>query len=765
MAKKKRPARRQPSEAEEGQDAPDELGRSGLRLEDVIRSLLASRASSRLSVAEVRALRLVAKASGSSGAERDRLIHQALGIAPRCALAWMVLGEDAVDPREALACFQQAKKAAEEDLGPESSSGPSPAPEDSPRILTCLRAYAGVAASLWALGEKEAALEEYRAVLRLDPSDALRLRYELAAHLASLGRQEEFAELLDRYDDASADWLYNRVLRAFQREGDSSGALNALRAAMRKNASVPALLVGDVPLPEKCEPAVRPGGQEEAAAYANALLSGWRNTHGAISWLRRAAGVGLPKGQPESRSGIEPDELRRLPQADGEVWQADWVHLSRPRASGGPRTQRMWAILVTCAAKETVLAFELSPVRPSDRQLWDCLVEAMTGPLDGKPHRPIQVEFGAATRVRKYGAVLARIGVGCTHRKPLDDLQRMASQLERALPPCDRADGDPAAPDAEDLLALPQAEEETWEIDVFQMATWVDAEQGPVRPWVTLVASTDSGAVVGHHVSLAQPSFEEIQALLVESAWNPMIGPPHRPATAAFRSEDHRHAMEGFLQAAEIRCLVSDRLDAVDRARAGLTTRMGDSGAPALIEAPELTPQDVGDFYEAAGGFYQRAPWRDVEGDTVIRIQCETLPGGPWYAIVMGQIGIVVGLAVYNDYAFLQRVLSGQVAPKEHARCGASLSVMFDEEFGIAAADLEAAEQFGWPVVAPEAYPTAIHVGRGRALRAPALWEIRLLQGILRAIPEYLVSPNRSLRAMVAPTSRGELRFQVDVLR
>jgi hypothetical protein len=49
-----------------------------------------------------------------------------------------------------------------------------------------------------------------------------------------------------------------------------------------------------------------------------------------------------------------------------------------------------------------------------------------------------------------------------------------------------------------------------------------------------------------------------------------------------------------------------------------------------------------------------------------------------------------------------------------------------------------AAEKHGWTVAGPEAYPMVIRINPGLAMRPPLVWELELLEGCLRTIPDFL---------------------------
>ena len=52
--------------------------------------------------------------------------------------------------------------------------------------------------------------------------------------------------------------------------------------------------------------------------------------------------------------------------------------------------------------------------------------------------------------------------------------------------------------------------------------------------------------------------------------------------------------------------------------------------------------------------------------------------------------------------------------------------------------DLAAAEQEGWPVEDPEAYPGIMRLKPGKVLTSPTSEELALLEACLRAIPAFM---------------------------
>jgi hypothetical protein len=95
----------------------------------------------------------------------------------------------------------------------------------------------------------------------------------------------------------------------------------------------------------------------------------------------------------------------------------------------------------------------------------------------------------------------------------------------------------------------------------------------------------------------------------------------------------------------------------------------------------------------------------------------------------------------------------GDASDEEGARAMSALSMMFSEPFEISTRDLDAAEKYGWPVAGPEAYPMVLRVNPGAAIRAPLVWELELLEGCLRTIPDFLGERNGSFSKTVTMAS------------
>ena len=87
-----------------------------------------------------------------------------------------------------------------------------------------------------------------------------------------------------------------------------------------------------------------------------------------------------------------------------------------------------------------------------------------------------------------------------------------------------------------------------------------------------------------------------------------------------------------------------------------------------------------------------RAPWRSLGYESAIKVGCDQFSSGPWYAVLMGQSGLTMGLALYEDFETLRRMWEGG-SDEQNARLTVATSVTFGEEWDIPVADLEAAKK------------------------------------------------------------------------
>lgn len=230
---------------------------------------------------------LMYEAFEAQGARRVALAHEALAISPDCADAYLLLAEEtAASPDEARELLEQGVAAGERALGPE------PFEEDVGHFWGLIetrpymRARAALAETLWALGQREEAVDHQSELLRLNPNDNQGIRYRQAEYLLALERYDELEQLFAAYgDDAAAAFVYTKALAAFRRQGDSPESQSLRTEAREQNPHVPAYLSSRKRLPARLPDYVGFGDASEAVDYAVGAKAQWENVPGALAWL------------------------------------------------------------------------------------------------------------------------------------------------------------------------------------------------------------------------------------------------------------------------------------------------------------------------------------------------------------------------------------------------------------------------------------------------------------------------------------------------
>jgi tetratricopeptide (TPR) repeat protein len=217
---------------------------------------------------------------------RLEMARQALDLWPDCADAYCVLAEEANSSAEERSMLEAAVAAGERAIGTE------PFREDVGRFWGIhstrpyMRARFLFAAFLWSEGEKEAAIKHARDLLRLNPNDNQGVRYTLVGWLLAAGNNRGAVVLLDRYDEATAGWLYARTLIEFRTWGDSDRVREMLDSAFRSNDILPEYLIALRHEPDRLPDSFSLGTGDEAIIVLRDLGEAWQATPGALDWLR-----------------------------------------------------------------------------------------------------------------------------------------------------------------------------------------------------------------------------------------------------------------------------------------------------------------------------------------------------------------------------------------------------------------------------------------------------------------------------------------------
>jgi tetratricopeptide (TPR) repeat protein len=188
--------------------------------------------------------------------------------------------------QEAKAFADQALAAAARKLGPEPLQEGGLVGEFWGHVITrpYMRALHEVAELCYAMGAKEEAVQHYREMLRLNPSDNLGVRYTLSPLLIELDLDREATLLMKTYArDNSAFFLYSKALIQFRKSPNTKTARKAMERAFLSNPNVAAIIVAEGP--EAFPDHYTPGSPEEAALIVRAHAGAWNENFEFIPWM------------------------------------------------------------------------------------------------------------------------------------------------------------------------------------------------------------------------------------------------------------------------------------------------------------------------------------------------------------------------------------------------------------------------------------------------------------------------------------------------
>lgn len=310
---------------------------------------------------------------------------------------------------------------------------------------------------------------------------------------------------------------------------------------------------------------------------------------------------------------------------------------------------------------------------------------------------------------------------------------------------------------------LPQ-EEDVWQADVRPLPNAIRVAGEKIRFWIVLVTSRSHDLVLAHALLDHEPVAASLWDTLAQAMQNPAAGEPHRPTRLQVRADERWLSLKPHVEEVGIGVVVAEKLDQLDTVFEGMSEHLSGKPQPGLLDVPGMKPEAVASFYEAAASFFEQAPWKRVGYEAAIRVACDKYQSGPWYAVVMGQSGLAIGLALYEDLEAIRRVWERPTRHEDNVRESVATTVVFSEAVDLPLADVEAGRRLGWKVARPDAWPLVMHKERGLSHRPPLSWELELFEGCLRVIPSFVQrrpQDDPATEEMTGAVASGELKLIV----
>jgi tetratricopeptide (TPR) repeat protein len=220
------------------------------------------------------------------GNQRYKLAEQALKLDPNCVDAYVILAEKATSLDEALTWYEKGMRIGEKKLGKaffvENKGHFWGLIETRP----FMRAKLDYAMALYDLGEKNQATKQYEELLVLNPNDNQGVRYLLFIAYVDLGQLKKTHQLLSKYDERTAQGLYNKVLLELLENGFTPRATKLFKEAKKQNKYVISYLTGKKTLPAHQPDYYGFGDDNEAIIYVNEHLHLWMKINGIHEWIK-----------------------------------------------------------------------------------------------------------------------------------------------------------------------------------------------------------------------------------------------------------------------------------------------------------------------------------------------------------------------------------------------------------------------------------------------------------------------------------------------
>jgi len=231
--------------------------------------------------------------SASSQQKRITLAKKALRISPYCTDAYNILAESSQKLEECIALYAQGVDVAKKAFGKRFFKEYEGVFWGMMETRPFMRAMEGLADCLWEAGERSKAIATYQEMLRLNPNDNQGVRYLLINWLIAESEFEAAEKLLSDYRNDCALMLFSAALLYFK-QARKVKARNALKKAMESNPHMPEYLLNPnkkyIPesKAEKMFGGYQLGHPSEAEEYRSLAGDTWRETPGALEWLRES---------------------------------------------------------------------------------------------------------------------------------------------------------------------------------------------------------------------------------------------------------------------------------------------------------------------------------------------------------------------------------------------------------------------------------------------------------------------------------------------
>jgi hypothetical protein len=297
---------------------------------------------------------------------------------------------------------------------------------------------------------------------------------------------------------------------------------------------------------------------------------------------------------------------------------------------------------------------------------------------------------------------------------------------------------DVPVPEIAEVQALPQVDE-SWQFDALQLWTWVaNEDEQPYRPYLVLIVNPAGPFVLLQELKKTDPSPAEVFHALLKAMSHPLMGAgnPRRPTSVVTDHETLAETLEPELAVLDIHCEIGETPE-LDAMITDLEYYLGGEHEPisGLLDDPRVTPEQVGELFEAAADFYRVAPWEWMLDEDLVALRYPVIEGRWRFISVMGNAGMEFGIAVFEDLFDYDMLAS--TPPEALIGMMNYRSLTYDDITAVPFSDLDALMHYGWEIAADDAYPIPLIFTQDEQVLRPSPEEIDWYTIALRTIVTF----------------------------
>jgi Domain of unknown function (DUF6930) len=306
-----------------------------------------------------------------------------------------------------------------------------------------------------------------------------------------------------------------------------------------------------------------------------------------------------------------------------------------------------------------------------------------------------------------------------------------------------------------------------WIGGTVMMPAYVTGEGEPYRPEV-LVWMGAEGAILGSTVAKPGELLPMASESLQGAIEMPMYGRPHAPTRVRVASAELADALRAGHPELDVVCAPTPELDEMLNM---MREKMDEDGAAEQSYlSPDIGPDAMASFFQAAAGLFRAKPWKIVPSDqSLFSVTIEKLGVHDAAMSVIGQMGQSMGLVLFSGLDDFEAYLDAANAIEhgEEPEMPPHFALNFERGAELSSELRKEIAEHQWEVVAANAYPWLVAIDEDLVARPPTAGEVTMAAAIALALTNVLAE-KKALRAawkggepvsrtLLVDTHQGEL--------